>query len=104
MDHAEGTELRQLWFEMGHHEQIKCIESIADKIADMVRLEFPAYGSLYMKNSSAMDSETHIPIDRDFCIGPSCTPTYWDCVVEESRYYDHVAPGRGPCKSIASFA
>jgi hypothetical protein len=42
MDHAEGTELRQLWFQLDCAVQIKCIVSITDKIVDMARLNFPA--------------------------------------------------------------
>jgi hypothetical protein len=104
MDYAEGTALRQLWFQLGCAVQIKCIVSIADKIVDMARLNFPAYGSLYMRNSSVMSSADHILIDGDFCIGPSCDKSYWDCTVGEGRYYEDVAPDRGPCKSATSFA
>jgi hypothetical protein len=99
MDHAEGIELRQLWFQLDSTVQLNCIVKITEKMADMTRLEFPAYGSLYMRNSSAVESEKHISIDEDFCVGPSCSKTYWDCAAGESRYYDHVAPDRGPCKS-----
>jgi hypothetical protein len=104
MDHADGVELRKLWFQLDCTVQIKCIVSIADKIVDMARLEFPAYGSLYMRNSSAVDSADHILIDQDFCIGPSCDKTYWDCTVGKGRYHGDVSPDRGPCKSTASFA
>jgi hypothetical protein len=104
MDHAEGIELRQLWFQLDSTVQLDCIVKITDKLPDMTtRLEFPpAYGSLYMRNSSAMESEKHISIDGDFCVGPSCSKTYWDCAAGEIRYYDHVAPDRGPCELIMS--
>lgn len=99
MSHAEGIELRELWFELDSSIQLKCIVNISQKLADMARLEFPAYGCLYMRDSSAMGPETLIPIDDMFGIGPSCSKTYWDCTPGESRYYDQVAPDRGPCKS-----
>jgi hypothetical protein len=51
-----------------------------------------------------MNSADHILIDGDFCIGPSCDKSYWDCTVGEGRYYEDVAPDRGPCKSATSFA
>lgn len=99
MSHAEGIELRELWFELDSSIQLKCIVNISQKLADMARLEFAAYGCLYMRDSSAMESETLVPIDDMFGIGPSCSKTYWDCTPGEFRYYDQVAPDRGPCES-----
>ncbi|KAL1297522.1 hypothetical protein AAFC00_005038 [Neodothiora populina] len=96
MDFAAGVELRRIWFELDSTVQIDCIVKITEKLADMARLAFPAYGSLYLRSSSAMDSESLVPIDEEFCIGPICNKTYWDCTAGENRYYEHVAADRGP--------
>jgi len=98
MDHADGVELHKLWFELDSTVQIDCIVSIVKKLADMARLTFPAYGSLYLRSSPAMDLESQVPMNEEFCIGPSCNKTYWDCTAGEKRHYDCVAPNRGPCK------
>ncbi|KAK6007380.1 hypothetical protein QM012_004194 [Aureobasidium pullulans] len=103
MSHAEGIELRNLWFDLDISIQLKCIVNISRKLADMARLEFPAYGSLYMRESSAVVSATLLPINDEFGIGPSCGKTYWDCTPGESRYYDCEAPDRGPWTDIVSF-
>lgn len=98
MDHADGVELRKLWFDLDSDLQLDCIVKITERLADMTRLNFPAYGSLYLRGSSALDSESQISIDEEFCVGPSCNKTYWDCSAGEGRYYDQVAPDHGPCK------
>jgi hypothetical protein len=97
MSHAEGIELRHLWFELDSTVQISCIRNITEKIAEMTRLEFSAFGSLYSRDS-AVREEGKVVVDGEFCIGSSCSKTYWDCAVGESRWYGSGAPDRGPCK------
>lgn len=98
MDHAEGIELRKVWFELDSNVQSHCIVEITEKLTDMTRVTFPAYGSLYLRGSPAVDLESQVPIDQEFCIGPHCGKTYWDCTAGENRNYDCRAPDRGPCK------
>lgn len=98
MDHADGIELRKVWFELDSTVQIDCIVKITEKLTDMTRLTFPAYGSLYLRGSLAVDLESQVSIDQEFCIGPHCGKTYWDCTPGEKRYYDREAPNRGPCE------
>jgi hypothetical protein len=97
MSHAEGIELRQLWFEMDSGVQIECIRKITEKIAEMTRLKFSAFGSLYLRDS-AVEEEGNVVVDGEFCIGPSCSKTYWDCTPGEGRWYGSEAPDHGPCK------
>ena len=52
MSHAEGTELRQLWFGLDSGVQIECIRNITEKIAEMTRLKFSAFGSLCLRDSA----------------------------------------------------
>jgi hypothetical protein len=83
MSHAEGTELRQLWFGLDSGVQIECIRNITEKIAEMTRLKFSAFGSLYLRDSAVgeeakvvVDEESQVVVDGEFCIGPSCAKTY----------------------------
>jgi hypothetical protein len=97
MEHAEGIELRQLWFGLDNTAQINCIQKITEKVAEMTRLEFSAYGSLYLRDSRTGE-EGKVVIDGEFCIGSSCSKTYWDCAPGERRWYGSEAPDRGPCE------
>ena len=99
MEHAEGIELRKIWFDLDIDVQITCIHHMMEQAKDASYLPFSAYGSIYFQsavNSLAID---HVRLDDDFCIGPHCGRTYWDCTPGEQRYYDHVPEDRGPCES-----
>lgn len=98
MKHAEGIELRKIWFSLDIDVQISCIYEIMKQVEETTRLSFPAYGSLYFQNATALLAHDHIPIDNEFCIGPHCGRMYWDCTPGEQRYYDRVSKDRGPCK------
>jgi len=98
MEHADGVELRKIWFDLDSDVQLNCIRNITSRLEDMTQLRFPAYGSLYLRGSDVTSAKEQILIDEEFCIGPHCGKTYWDCTVGEKRYYDRVAPDRGPCK------
>lgn len=78
--------------------QIECIRNITEKISEMTRLKFSAYGSLCLRDSAAVREEGKVVVDGEFRVGSSCSKIYWDCAVGESRWYDGAAPDGGPCK------
>ena len=97
MEHARGIQLHCRWPTMDAVQQIRCIGSIVRNIRKTTALTFSAYGSLYFTDSFiGLDSK--IPVDRRFCVGPYCTTRYWDCNVDDARYYVSIKPNRGPCK------
>lgn len=96
MDHAGGVQLHSKWPGMSGHERTKCIGAIYETLKDLPKLEFPAYGSLYLADGIAGDS-IRLP-DHDFCIGPSCRQRYWDSTYPQ--YFARVESNRGPCKSF----
>lgn len=70
MERAPGTQLINKWDKMAEIRQFKLIQSLAE----LTWLQFPAYGSLYLRESLP----DGVPLDRDidpsqqFCIGQSC--------------------------------
>jgi len=74
------------------------MDSFCRMAKEMVDLDFPAYGSLYLKGDLTR-SEHFIPLEDGFCIGPHCGSMFWDCNVGQPRYYHNSSPNRGPCES-----
>lgn len=96
MEHADGTPLYQKWHNMAGDQRARCIGALYEKLGEMAKLEFPAYGNIYFSNNTAAGSLIQLP-DSAFSIGPNCGARYWDYV--ESRYYQRKGPNRGPCTS-----
>jgi hypothetical protein len=72
-------------------------------MAEMAKLQFPAYGSLYFADAP-IDPKLKIEFTKEFCIGPHCGAKYWDCNPSEPRFYDEKAPNSGPCKFLCRYA
>lgn len=95
MEHVHGIQLQQTWPHMSGDEKVKCIDAIYRKLKDVAGIEFPAYGSLYFRNSLPGSFLT-IPIQDKFCIGPHCSTRYWNC--ENGRSERQRASNHGPCE------
>lgn len=95
MEHSTGVQLAQRWPTMTGDQQIRCIETVYQKVKEMVDIKFSSYGSLYFGDSS-LGSGSQQKLNQGFSIGPHCGSTYWDCRVGEPRYYHNVKPNRGP--------
>ena len=78
--------------------QIRCIESATRYIQQMIDLEFPTCGSLYFGYSPALIDVPSTAMDEFFAVGPHCGARYWNCNVDDTRYYDSCQLNRGPCK------
>jgi hypothetical protein len=102
MEHASGIQLHEKWPDMAGDQQVRCIDAIYRKIKEMVDLEFPAYGSLYLVNGQ-LESSSRQSLDEGFCIGPHCGTRYWDCNAAEPRYYHNTDPNHGPCTCTPLF-
>jgi len=98
MEHCQGVKLSEIWMDLTSSAQIRCIESVTRCLQQMASLDFPAYGSLYFADVPSLAGVAQTRVDERFSVGPSCDAQYWDCNVDETRYYDIVQPNRGPCK------
>lgn len=100
MEHAPGIPLREKWPEMAGDQKVRCIDAVYRTMKGMVDLEQPAFGSIYFSDAP-FDSAFKKHLDNDFCIGPHCSPRYWECRAGEQRYYRYTKPNHGPCKPHA---
>ena len=96
MEHANGVPLRNKWHKMAGNQQVRCISAIYRTIKDIVDLEFPAYGSIFL--SDTLDSDGNQSWGDNFCVGTHCGTRYWDCDAGERRYYHYARKNHGPCK------
>ena len=97
MEHASGVCLASKWHEMTEVQRTLCMKPIYQKMKEAANLAFPAYGSIYRTDTPYIKGST-IPLDSDFCIGPSCDDLYWNCSPASPKYYHDIKPNRGPCK------
>ncbi|KIJ34859.1 hypothetical protein M422DRAFT_263043 [Sphaerobolus stellatus SS14] len=67
----------------------------------MAAIRVPAYGSLYF-NDAPIDPQ-HKIIFGDFCVRPHVSPNYWDCNVDEIRYYNHRKSNKGPWLNMQEY-
>ncbi|KAJ5225025.1 hypothetical protein N7468_006250 [Penicillium chermesinum] len=101
MEHAAGIQLQQKWPNMSGDQKVQCIDAIYRKLREVVDIEFPAYGSLYL-STSLLGSSSRLPLEGGFCIGPHCGKRYWDC--GDGRYYQCTIPNQGPWLTLSTFS
>lgn len=63
----------------------------------MASLDSPAYGSLYFSDGP-LESHMKIPFEQGFCIGPHCSPVFWNRNPGELELYGGPSPNCGPCQ------
>lgn len=99
MEHAAGVQLHKKWQEMAGDQRVRCIDAIYRKAKEVVDLQFPCFGSLYLTDSPVSPDKKQ-NLDKEFCIGPHCGNRYWDGGIGDHRYYHNAKPNRGPCESL----
>lgn len=99
MEHVPGVQLHGKWPSMTPHQHMLCIKNVTFMLAEMAKLPFPAYGSLYF-DDAPIESGSRIEFVEGFCIGPHVGTEYWDCNAGEYRFYERTRPNKGPCKLI----
>ncbi|KAE8326939.1 kinase-like domain-containing protein [Aspergillus sergii] len=96
-EHVEGVQLHGTWPSMSTHQHMLCTKAISFLIKEMAALDFPAFGSLYFSDSP-IDQSKKIPLqDERFCIGPSCSPIFWNTSPGEMELYGGPSVDCGPC-------
>ncbi|KAI9669662.1 MAG: hypothetical protein M1831_007358 [Alyxoria varia] len=101
-EHVEGAQLHQRWPSIAGGDKIRFVKSFCRMAKEMVDLEFPVYGSLYLRGNLT-SSEHFVPLNDEFCIRPHCGPMFWDCNVGQARFYHNLAPNRGPWPDLFAY-
>ncbi|KKZ64555.1 hypothetical protein EMCG_01434 [[Emmonsia] crescens] len=94
MDKAQGKALEEIWYTMNREKRKLLVEKIVDIETVLFKIQLPANGSIYFKDSFPQDAKTvDLPDDNRFCIGPSTEIWWW------YHRRDELQVGRGPWTS-----
>lgn len=99
-EHVNGVLLHAKWPDMDTVQHQACTKHLSLKIPEMAALDFPAFGNIYFADAP-IDASLKVPLEEDvrFCIGPYCSPLFWNLGVGEPEMYGEPSPNRGPCTS-----
>ncbi|PYH90771.1 hypothetical protein BO71DRAFT_452534 [Aspergillus ellipticus CBS 707.79] len=100
-EHAMGIPLHHIWPQMNSEQHMLCTKELSMAIKKMAALDFPAYGSLYFY--IPLDSSLKIPFEQGFCIGPHCSPVYWNRNPGEHELYSGPSSNCGPWKDLTEY-
>ncbi|KAF9887728.1 hypothetical protein FE257_009681 [Aspergillus nanangensis] len=88
---------------MSPTERVGCTKALSTTIKDLASLDFPAYGSLYFSDAP-LDASEKIPFAEGFCIGPLCSPIYWNRGPGELELYGEPSSNHGPWKDLKTYS
>lgn len=100
MENVDGVPLRQKWNAMTKSDRHSVIDRIIEMEKELECLEFPAYGSLFLRDSmpgrlKSYPLSPNLDPDGLFCVGPACTRSW--CGEESSK----AKVDTGPCRYCA---
>ncbi|OJJ50142.1 hypothetical protein ASPZODRAFT_128762 [Penicilliopsis zonata CBS 506.65] len=101
-EHVKGVQLHQLWPTMNSEQHMLCTKALSLAMKKMAALDFPAYGSLYFSDAP-IDTRAKIPLEQGFCIGPHCSPIFWNRNPGETELYGGPSPDCGPWRGLESY-
>lgn len=101
-EHVAGVQLHQEWHKMNPEQHMLYTKTLSLTMKKMAFLDFPAYGSLYFADTP-LDSDSKIPFKQGFCIGPHCSPVFWNRNPGEHELYRGPSPNCGPWKDLTSY-
>lgn len=80
MEKVPGVQIFKKWDEIAERNRISLIKHITQWEHELSQIRFPAYGSLYYRNSlnekEMILLDSSIDPEGEFCIGPSCDPSW----------------------------
>ncbi|KAI1976664.1 hypothetical protein LOZ54_006603 [Ophidiomyces ophidiicola] len=103
-EHAEGVQLDEHWSQMNTHQHMLCTKALSFKLSELASLDFPAYGSIYFADAPIDVASLKIPLEDGFCIGPYCSPLFWNLGAGEPELYGESSPNRGPWTKLSGYA
>lgn len=96
-EHVMGIQLHQLWPTMNSEQHMLCTKVLSLTMKKMASLDSPAYGSLYFSDAP-LDSNLKIHFEHGFCVGPHCSPVFWNQNPGEPGLYGGPSSNCGPCQ------
>ncbi|KAI5356527.1 Putative aminoglycoside phosphotransferase, protein kinase-like domain superfamily [Septoria linicola] len=84
MEKAPGIQLVKVFDKMRDYDHFMLIKNLCALESELAAIEFPASGSLYLRQSLQDSNDVAIPLDisqdpeGQFCIGPACDRTWND--------------------------
>lgn len=106
MEKAPGIQLFKVWDDITDVDRLSLIKSLTKLEHQFAAMRFPAYGSLYFRDSISKASErilldSSMDPNGSFCVGPACGPAWTD-----GKSSADIQPNidAGPCKSHRYFA
>jgi hypothetical protein len=96
MEKAPGVQLFAKWKTMNEEQRCYLVQYLANIMGEIANYQFPAYGSLYLRESMAKDDASiDLSPEMDpsgmFCVGPSCDKDWY-----AQDKAQHLHPG--PCE------
>ncbi|KAJ5135832.1 uncharacterized protein N7515_005110 [Penicillium bovifimosum] len=87
---------------MNSEQHMLCTKALSFAMKKIAYLDFPAYGSLYFADAP-LDSDLKIPFEQGFCVGPHCSPVFWNRDPGEHELHRGPSPNCGPWKDLTSY-
>ena len=83
MEKAPGVQLFTVWDDVSAADRINLIKSLTQLERQLATIDFPAYGSLYHRQSISkpferFDLDPSVDPAGDYCVGASCNPAWTD--------------------------
>lgn len=106
MEKVSGSQLSEAWDDIKHKTKMQLIKRLTEYESELASIEFPAYGSLYLRSSLPAHIKS-IPLDvsidpaQIYCIGPSCERDWESAKPGNSEKSVHPSQRRfnqGPCQ------
>ena len=99
MEFVQGTNLSDVWFDLGEQETISVLRQLTQLESKMMSISFPAGGSLYYAHDlEKVAGGPGIPLkDERFCVGPDVRLPLW------YGRRSQLDVDRGPCRPFSSF-
>ncbi|KFY47423.1 hypothetical protein V496_10658 [Pseudogymnoascus sp. VKM F-4515 (FW-2607)] len=103
MEKAQGVPLFQQWGKMTEISKLVLIKGLTKLENQLASIQFPAYGSLYFRESCP-NLASYQPLDAtqdstgSYCVGPSCDREYMLRIGDNSVDVD-----KGPWRSLSAF-
>ena len=97
MEFVQGSDLSDLWFDLGQEDVISVTRQIAELESQMMQIPFPAGGSLYYtKDLEKVAGRPGIKLeDERFCVGPDTRLPLW------FGRRSQLDVDRGPCRLLS---
>jgi len=99
MEFMRGTELSNVWLELGESDVVSIMHQLAQLESQMMSISFPAGGSLYYAHDlERMAGREAVPLkDKRFCVGPNTRLPMW------YGRRSQLNVDRGPCTLLSAF-